>query len=103
MTVAYAAVLGMLIQGHALDKTLSDKLMKLVKTGKLPFHAVTFADLQPPRQSDLDPPRAILTGTLVGAQVGLSGIPQRFLDGLEDVDTLKSLAMDLAVQAVSVN
>src|SRR6476661_7697044 len=26
--------------------------------------------------------RCILTGALVGAQVGLSGIPQRFLDGL---------------------
>jgi len=179
MTVAYAAVLGMLVQGHALDKTLSGKLMKLVKTGKLPFHAVTFADLQPPRPGDPDPPRAgrfaspdalltpsymaeaaadadiriepawkvsivygmpcaiyhqlpaayylaarfredfesavlhavngggqnqaraILTGALVGAQVGLSGIPQRFLDGLEDGDTLKHLAIDLAAQADS--
>jgi ADP-ribosylglycohydrolase len=27
--------------------------------------------------------RAILTGALVGAQCGLSGIPQRFIDGLE--------------------
>lgn len=179
MTVAYAAVLGMLVQGHALDKMLSGKLMALVKTGKLPFHAVTFADLQPPRPGDPDPPRAgrfaspdalltpsymaaaaadpdvciepawkvsivygmpcaiyhqlpaayylaarfrddfesavlhavngggqnqaraILTGVLVGAQVGLSGIPQRFLDGLEDVDTLRSLAMDLAAQVDS--
>lgn len=176
MTVAYAAVLGMLIRGHALDKTLSGKLMELVKTGKLPFHAVTFADLQPPRPGDPDPPRAgrfaspdalltpsymaeaaadadiriepawkvsivygmpcaiyhqlpaayylaarfrndfesavlhaingggqnqaraILTGALVGAQVGLSGIPQRFLDGLEDLNTLKGLAVDLASQ-----
>ncbi|MEQ1720651.1 MAG: ADP-ribosylglycohydrolase family protein [Nitrosomonas sp.] len=176
MTVAYAAVLGMLVQGHALDKTLSGKLMELVKTGKLPFHAVTFADLQPPRPGDPDPPRAgrfaspdalltpsymaetaadadiriepawkvsivygmpcaiyhqlpaayylaarfrndfesavlhavngggqnqartILTGALVGAQVGLSGIPKRFLDGLEDLDKLKHLAMALASQ-----
>lgn len=176
MTVAYAAVLGMLVRGHVLDKTLSGKLMALVKTGKLPFHAVTFADLQPPRPGDPDPPRAgrfaspdalltpsymaeaavdpdisiepawkvsivygmpcaiyhqlpaayylaarfrddfesavlhavngggqnqaraILTGALVGAQVGLSAIPQRFLDGLEDVGILKRLALDLALQ-----
>jgi len=176
MTVAYAAVLGMLVQGHALDVTLSGKLMKLVKSGKLPFHAVTFDDLQPPRLGDPDPPRAgrfaspdalltpsymaqaaadpdiriepawkvsivygmpcaiyhqlpaayylaarfredfesavlhavngggqnqaraILTGALVGAQVGLSAIPQRFLDGLEDLGSLKSLATDLASQ-----
>ena len=148
----------------------------LVKTGKLPFHAVTFDDLQPPRPGDPDPPRvgrfaspdalltpsymaeaaadpaiciepawkvsivygmpcaiyhqlpaayylaarfrndfesavlhavngggqnqarAILTAALVGAQVGFSSIPQRFLDELEDVDTLKSLAIDLAAQ-----
>lgn len=176
MTVAYAAVLGMLIQGHALDKTLSGKLMELVKSGKLPFHAVTFADLQPPRLGDPDPPRAgrfaspdalltpsymaeaaadadiriepawkvsivygmpcaiyhqlpaayylaarfrddfesavlhavngggqnqaraILAGALVGAQVGFSGIPQRFLDGLEDLDRLEGLAIALASQ-----
>ncbi|HTJ54880.1 MAG TPA: ADP-ribosylglycohydrolase family protein, partial [Nitrosospira sp.] len=40
--------------------------------------------------------RAILTGALVGAQAGLSGIPQRFLDGLEEGETLKQLALDLA-------
>ncbi len=31
--------------------------------------------------------RALLTGTLVGAQVGLSGIPARFIDGLTDKET----------------
>ncbi len=179
MTVAYGAVLAMLVQGHVLDRLLSEKLMKLVKTGKLPFHAVTFADLQPPRPGDPDPPRAgrfaspdalltpsymaeaaadpgisiepawkvsivygmpcaiyhqlpaayylaarfrdnfesavlhavngggqnqaraILTGALVGAQVGLAKIPQRFLDGLEDAAKLKDLAMDLAAQVNS--
>jgi ADP-ribosylglycohydrolase len=40
--------------------------------------------------------RAILTGTLAGAQAGLSGIPQRFLDGLQEGETLKGLAMELA-------
>lgn len=176
MTVAYAAVLGMLVQGHALDETLSGKLMRLVKTGQLPFHAVTTDDLQPPRPGDPDPPRAgrfaspdalltpssiaaaatdpaisiepawkvsivygmpcaiyhqlpaayylasrfrhdfeaavlhavngggqnlaraILTGALVGAQTGLSGIPQRFLDGLENAPLLLALAKDLAGQ-----
>ncbi|MBX9894009.1 MAG: ADP-ribosylglycohydrolase family protein [Nitrosomonas sp.] len=176
MTVAYAAVLGMLVQGHALDETLSGKLMQLVKTGQLPFHVVTVDDLQPPRPGDPDPPRAgrfaspdalltpsciaaaaadpaisiepawkvsvvygmpcaiyhqlpaayylasrfrsdfesavlhavngggqnlaraILTGALVGAQAGLSGIPQRFLDGLENAPVLLALANDLAGQ-----
>ncbi|WMJ08987.1 ADP-ribosylglycohydrolase family protein [Nitrosomonas sp. sh817] len=176
MTVAYAAVLGMLVQGHALDETLSSKLMQLVKTGQLPFHAVTADDLQPPRPGDPDPPRAgrfaspdalltpsciaaaaadpaisiepawkvsvvygmpcaiyhqlpaayylasrfrsdfesavlhavngggqnqaraILTGALAGAQAGLSAIPQRFLDELENAPTLMALANDLAGQ-----
>jgi ADP-ribosylglycohydrolase len=40
--------------------------------------------------------RAILTGALAGAQAGLSGIPQRFLDGLEDTEELQRLAMELA-------
>ncbi len=42
--------------------------------------------------------RAILTGALTGAQAGLSGIPQRFLDGLEEGETLTQLAMDLAAK-----
>lgn len=176
MTVAYGAVLALLVQGHMLDTELSEKLMALVKNGALPFHAVTQDDLQPPRPGDPDPPRAgrfaspdalltpsymaaavadpdiriepawkvslvygmpcaiyhqlpaayylaarfrddfesavlhaingggqnqaraILTGTLVGAQVGMSGIPQRFLDGLDQVDTLRNLAMALAAK-----
>jgi ADP-ribosylglycohydrolase len=43
--------------------------------------------------------RCILTGALVGAQVGLSGIPQRFLDGLENVAELTSLAQTLGEHA----
>lgn len=43
--------------------------------------------------------RAILTGALVGAQVGLSGIPQRFLDGLENSAELIELAKQLGEQA----
>lgn len=174
MTVAYGAVLGLLVQGYTLDADLSGRLMKQVKEGALPFHAVTSDRLQPPRPGDPDPPRvglfaspdalltpsymamtaadpdiridpawkvslvygmpcaiyhqlpaayylaarfrddfesavlhavngggqnqarAILTGALVGAQVGLSNIPQRFLDGLDHAVELGRLAADLA-------
>jgi len=179
MTVAFGAVLGLLVQGHSLDADLSAKLMRLVKRGELPFHAVTRDDLKPPRPGDPDPPRegrfgspdallspsymaaaavdpgiriepawkvsivygmpcaiyhmlpaayylaarfhndfesavlhavngggqnqvrAILTGALTGAQTGLSGIPQRFLDGLENIDKLREMATELAVQATN--
>lgn len=45
--------------------------------------------------------RAILTGALAGAQTGLSGIPQRFIDGLENADELRKLAVDLASRVQS--
>ncbi len=177
MTVAYGAVLGLLVQGFRLDARLSGRLMKLVHSGALPFHAVTNDNLQPPRPGEPDPPRAgkfaspdalltpshmasaavdpdiriepawkvsivygmpcaiyhqlpaayylaarfhddfesallhavngggqnqaraILTGALVGAQVGLSGIPERFIDGVEESAILCRLAADLAAQA----
>jgi ADP-ribosylglycohydrolase len=177
MTVAYCAVLAMLVQGNRLDPDLPDKLMKLVKDGVLPFHAVTREGFKAPRPGDPDPPRVgrfaspdallspgymstaaadpdiriepawkvslvygmpcaiyhmlpaayylaarfhddfesavlnslnaggqnqartILTGALVGAQVGLSGIPRRFLDGLEEGEDLLKLAHKLADQA----
>jgi ADP-ribosylglycohydrolase len=161
MTVAFGAVLSLLVQGHGLDAKLSAKLMELVKGGELPFHAVTRDHLQPPRPGDPDPPRAgrfaspdallspsymaeaaadpeiriepawkvsivygmpcaiyhqlpaayylaagggqnqaraILTGALAGAQTGLSGIPRRFIDGLEEATALGKLAVDLASQ-----
>jgi len=179
MTVAYGAVLGQLVQGHSLDAVLSEKLMALVKSGELPFHAVTQDDLKPPRPGDPDPPRtdrfaspdalltpsymaravmdpdiriepawkvslvygmpcaiyhqlpaayylaarfrddfesavlhaingggqnqarAMLTGALVGAQTGLSGIPTRFLDGLEAGGELQALAAALARQVAT--
>ncbi|MEJ2638314.1 MAG: ADP-ribosylglycohydrolase family protein [Desulfosarcinaceae bacterium] len=177
MTVAFSAVLGQLVQGHALDTHLSGKLMKLAKSGELPFHSVTSDDFEPPRAGDPDPPRqgrfaspdallspsymaaaaadpdiriepawkvsivygmpcaiyhmlpaayylaarfhddfesavlhavngggqnqarAILTGALVGAQTGLTGIPQRFIGGLDNAEKLRELAAELAVQA----
>jgi ADP-ribosylglycohydrolase len=40
--------------------------------------------------------RAILTGALTGAQTGLSGIPARFIDGLEEAALLRKLSLDLA-------
>jgi len=178
MTVAFGAVLGLLVQGHSLDADISAKLMALVKGGELPFHAVTRDALKPPQQGDPDPPRAgrfaspdalltpsymaaaasdpdiriepawkvsvvygmpcaiyhqlpaayylsarfhddfesavlhavngggqnqaraILTGALTGAQVGLSGIPKRFLEGLENSGELTRLAEDLALRAM---
>jgi len=150
--------------------------MKLVKSGELPFHAITRDELQPPRQGDPDPPRAghfaspdallspsymaaaaldpeihiepawkvsivygmpcaiyhqlpavyylsalfhndfesavlhavngggqnqaraMLVGALTGAQVGLSGIPKRFFEGLEKAGDLQLLAKTLASQ-----
>jgi ADP-ribosylglycohydrolase len=179
MTVAFGAVLGLLVQGNSLDADLSGKLMRLVKSEELPFHTVTSDDLKPPRPGDPDPPRAgrfaspdallspsymaaaavdpeiriepawkvsivygmpcaiyhmlpaayylsarfhndfesavlhalngggqnqvraILTGALTGAQTGLSGIPQRFLDGLENIDKLREMAVELAVQTAN--
>ena len=176
MTVAFGAVLGMLVEGHALDAALSGKLMARVKTGELPFHAVTRGRLGAPRPGEpeaavagrfpspdallgpsamaaaahdpdirIEPAwkvslvygmpcavyhqfpaayylaarfsddfesavlhavngggqnqaRAILTGALAGAQVGLAGIPRRFIDGLEGGASRLAQARRLAVQ-----
>jgi len=177
MTTAYCCVLALLVQGHSLDATISDKLMGSVKSGDLPFLAVTSGNLQPPKPGNPEPARAgsfsspdalltpgyiaeavldagiqiepawkvsivygmpcaiyhqlpaayylasrfaddfeqgvlhalngggqnqarsILTGALIGAQVGLSGIPKRFLNGLENSEVLVALAMELGEQA----
>ena len=40
--------------------------------------------------------RAMLTGALVGAQVGISGIPRRFIDGLSDSGAILALAEKVA-------
>ena len=172
LTVAYGAVLGLLLQGNKLDGSLSGKLMRLARARKLPFHTMAHTDLQPPQKdrplesgyfispdalltpsyvagAAKDPDvriepawkvsmvygmtcaiyhqlpaayhlaarfsddfeqavlhavngggenqaRAVLTGALVGAQIGLSGIPKRFLEGLDETDMLQRLAMDVA-------
>ena len=176
MTVAYGAVLAQLVKGEKLDKTITNKLMKLVKTGELPFHAVTSEGFNAPKPGSKDPSnvglfaspdalitpsfvaiaaddpdtriepawkvsivygmpcaiyhilpasyylaarykddfesailhalngggqnqaRSILTGALVGAQVGIENIPQRFIDGLNEKDELLQLAKKLADQ-----
>lgn len=43
--------------------------------------------------------RAMLAGTLVGARVGLSGIPERFIAGLAQGGEIAALARDLGRQA----
>ncbi len=45
--------------------------------------------------------RAMLAGTLVGARVGLSGIPERFLAGLANGEEIVALARELGRQAES--
>ena len=176
MTTAFCCVLGALVAGQRLDTDLSDKLMSLVKSGDLPFHAVTSDRLKAPppgaepsragtfsspdalltpsymAEAAMDPEiqiepawkvsivygmpcaiyhqlpaayylaarfpndfelavlhaingggqnqaRAILTGALVGAQVGLTGISPRFVDGLEKGAELTRLAIELAAAA----
>ncbi len=177
MSVAFCAVLGLLVEGHPLDEHISDTLMAQVKRGDLPFHAVTGEKFQSPRPGKPDEPRAghfaspdalltpsymaeaaadpsvkiepawkvsvvygmpcaiyhqlpsvyylaarfradfesavlhaingggqnqaraILTGALVGAQIGLRGIPQRLIDGLTDRAEILRLARALAEQA----
>jgi ADP-ribosylglycohydrolase len=177
MTTAFNCVVALLVSGEKLDTDLSDKLMVQVKTGQLPFHAVTGNNLSMPLSGapaptrtgkfsspdalltpsymaeaaqdpdiQIEPPwkvslvygmpcaiyhqlpaayylaarfredfesavlhalngggqnmsRACLTGALVGAQVGLSGIPERFLTGLEKSSDLVFLAQQLGRQA----
>jgi len=179
MTVAFGAVLGMLVEGNRLDGELTGKMMERVKKGELPFHTVTSGKLQAPRPGEAEKPtagrfpspdallsqssialaaidpgiriepawkaslvygmpcavyhqfpaayylaarfsndfesavlhavngggqnqaRAILTGALAGAQTGLSGIPQRFMDGLENSGELLDLSSLLAEQIVA--
>lgn len=175
ITVAFSAVLSQLIMGEAFDSKLSAKLMDMVKEKKLPFHAVTSDNFNPPKVGVKEPSRegvfsspdalltpmfiiqavedesikiepawkaslvygmpcaiyhivpsvyfltasykddfesavlhalngggqnmarAMLTGALVGAQVGIQGIPQRFIDGLTRKDEILELAEKLTI------
>ena len=58
MTVAFGAVLGMLVEGQAMDAGISGKLMARVKSGELPFHAVTSGNLQAPQPGQAEAPTA---------------------------------------------
>lgn len=176
MTTAYAAALGLLIQGQPFDEQISSKLMALVRTGDLPFHTITSeqetqasVDLKTPRRAGqfaspdallgmgsiaraahdpdvrIDPAwkvsliygmpcsvyhqfpaayylaarfadnfetavltavnsggqnlaRALLTGALVGAMVGIDGIPSRFIEGLEHAQARLQLAREIAAR-----
>jgi hypothetical protein len=40
----------------------------------------------------------MLTGALVGAQTGLSGIPKRFIEGLDESEALERLVMEVAAK-----
>jgi ADP-ribosylglycohydrolase len=53
MTLAFAAVLGQLVNGVALDGELSGRLMGLVKSGELPFHTVTSGELDVPQGAEV--------------------------------------------------
>ena len=177
MTVAFNAVMALLIRGEKLDASIGGKLMGLVKSGELPFHAITSDNLAPPKKGESGPSRinvfaspdallspsymaeaandpgvtiepawkvskvygmpcaiyhqlpaayylgarfdndfeqgvlhalngggqnqvrAMLTGSLIGAQVGLSKIPKRFIDGLRD----KSIQDDILQLAQTVD
>jgi len=168
-SVAFASVIASIIRGEAFDSKLSDKLMKLVESGEIPFTAPSsiaaskrtpggdpFGFASPDAlllpswvaQAAKDPgtqfepawkvslvygmscaitfvlpcayylsarfpddfesavlhaingggqnmSRACLTGALVGAQVGLSGIPCRFIDGLADGAEILALAKQI--------
>lgn len=52
MTLAFAAVLGQLVNGAALDEDLSGRLMGMVKSGELPFHTVTSGELEMPQEAE---------------------------------------------------
>ncbi|QEA14123.1 ADP-ribosylglycohydrolase family protein [Comamonas flocculans] len=177
MTTAYALALGQLVQGARFDSQISERLMALVRDGKLPFHSVTRPDgdgvpdgPERPRQAGQFPSpdaligmgyiagaaldagvriepawkvsqvygmpcavyhqfpavyhlaarfaddfesavlhavngggqnqaRAMLTGALVGAMVGVQGIPERFISGLDRHEERLQLARRIAAQS----
>jgi ADP-ribosylglycohydrolase len=176
LSVAYNVVLATLINGEPLDENISKKLMKMVHSGELPFHAVTLDNLEAPKKEEkaksnvglfaspdallspgymaraADDPdiiiepawkasivygmpcaiyhmlptayylaarfkddfesgvlhaingggqnqvRAMLTGALIGAQVGLSNIPKRFIEELKDHEELLKISQQLVAK-----
>ena len=81
MTVAYGAILALLVEGEPFDTQLSGKLMQRVKSGQLPFHAVTSSQLAPPalgtepsRAGRFASPDALLTPSCIAAAVVDPGV-----------------------------
>lgn len=81
MTLAYAAVLGQLVQGEPLDHDLSGKLMAMVKDGRLPFHTVTSDALNMPTDPEAPlqagqfaSPDALLTVSSIASAVQDYGV-----------------------------
>lgn len=81
MSLAYCAVLGQLVMGEPLDSHLSDKLMALVKAGRLPFHTVTSGALSMPKGAEaplvagqFPSPDALLTVSSIAAAVQDYGV-----------------------------
>jgi ADP-ribosylglycohydrolase len=96
LTIAFCLVLGLLVTGQRFDAKISDTLVQMVEDGVLPFHTTARSILHAVNGGGHNQARAMLTGSLVGAQVGLSGIPTRFLEGLNDCEELISLTVRLA-------
>jgi ADP-ribosylglycohydrolase len=173
LTVAFNAVLALLIRGKPLNGAISGELMSFAKSRELPFYVLTTGNLAPPKPGEADPlqsnvfaspdallspsymaraahdpdvriepawkvslvygmpcaiyhmlpaayylaarfsddfesgvlhalngggqnqVRAMLTGALIGAQTGIDGIPERFIDGLTNGNALRSKLLSL--------
>ncbi len=81
MTLAYALILGQLVQGAPLDSGLSGRLMALVKSGELPFHTVTDDSLSVPQGAEAPllaghfaSPDALLTISSIARAVQEEGV-----------------------------
>lgn len=84
MTLAYALVLGQLIQGEPLDSLLSNKLMNLSKELELPFHTTVSDNMAPPK------------GERKAIQMGHFASPDALL-------TVSSIAQAVQEQKVSID
>lgn len=54
LTVAYGAVLGLLVQGERLDADISGKLMRQVRSGELPYHTVITGKSEVPHRDEAE-------------------------------------------------
>ncbi len=56
LSIAYCAVLGLLVTGQSFDNKISNTLVQMVDDGALPFHSATGFKPQPPARSDVRQP-----------------------------------------------